>query len=485
MSNEEQKSAGLLAWLAFGAAPLFVALVLGFYKNQHPQISKAEQEQILAPVGKVVAKETAAKDEAKKEEAKADGKAEDGKAAEPAKAGEDKGEAKAESAKADEDKGEAKAESAKADEDKGEAKAESAKADEEPKKVGEDKGAAKADTAKAEDKKDEAKAAEAKKDDSSAAKADAGSCKATVEANDQMQFNLSEITIDKAACPEFTVEIKHVGSMDKTSMGHNVVISKEADKDGVVNDGTDAGIDKDFVKSDDGRVLAHTKLIGGGETAEVKFKTDGFEVGGSYDFFCTYPGHAAMMTGKVVIKGDGAAKQDDAKAKDDKAADKKEEAKADTTKAEDKKDEAKADEAKKDDSSAAAAGGSCKTTVEANDQMQFNLSEITIDKGACPEFTVEIKHVGSMDKASMGHNVVITKEADKDSVVSEGIDAGIDNDFVKPDDKRVLAHTKLVGGGETAEVKFKTDGFEAGSGYDFFCSYPGHAAMMTGKVVVK
>ena len=458
MSNEEQKSAGLLAWLAFGAAPLFVALVLGFYKNQHPQISKAEQEQILAPVGKVVAKETAAKDEAKKEEAKADGKAEDGKAAEPAKAGEDKGAAKAESAKADE----------------------------EPKKAGEDKGAAKADTAKAEDKKDEAKPAEAKKDDSSAAKADAGSCKATVEANDQMQFNLSEITIDKAACPEFTVEIKHVGSMDKTSMGHNVVISKEADKDGVVNDGTDAGIDKDFVKSDDGRVLAHTKLIGGGETAEVKFKTDGFEVGGDYDFFCTYPGHAAMMTGKVVIKGDGAAKQDDAKAKDDKAADKKEEAKADTTKAEDKKDEAKPDEAKKDDSSAAKAdAGSCKATVEANDQMQFNLSEITIDKGACPEFTVEIKHVGSMDKASMGHNVVITKEADKDSVVSEGIDAGIDNDFVKPDDKRVLAHTKLVGGGETAEVKFKTDGFEAGGGYDFFCSYPGHAAMMTGKVVVK
>ena len=282
MSNEEQKSAGLLAWLAFGAVPLFVALVLGFYKNQHPQISKAEQEQILAPVGKVVAKETAVKDEAKKEEAKADGKA-----AEPAKAGEDKGEAKAEPAKAGEDKGEAEAESAKADE--------------EPKKVGEDKGAAKADTAKAEDKKDEAKPAEAKKDDSSAAAA-GGSCKATVEANDQMQFNLSEITIDKAACPEFTVEIKHVGSMDKTSMGHNVVISKEADKDGVVNDGTDAGIDKDFVKSDDGRVLAHTKLIGGGETAEVKFKTDGFEAGGGYDFFCSYPGHAAMMTGKVVVK---------------------------------------------------------------------------------------------------------------------------------------------------------------------------------------
>ena len=160
----------------------------------------------------------------------------------------------------------------------------------------------------------------------------------------------------------------------------------------------------------------------------------------------------------------------------------KEEAKKDEAKAEDKKDEAKAED-KKDD----AKGGDdkCKAVVEGNDAMAFNVSEITINKADCPEFTIELKHVGEMPKETMGHNVVVTKAADKDAVVGEGAEAGLEKDYVKDDDKRVLAHTKLIGGKESAEVKFKTEGFEAGGDYDFFCSYPGHASMMTGKVVVK
>lgn len=169
----------------------------------------------------------------------------------------------------------------------------------------------------------------------------------------------------------------------------------------------------------------------------------------------------------------------------------KEEAKKDEAKAEDKKDEAKAEdkkeEAKAEDKKDDAKGGDdkCKAVVEGNDAMAFNVSEININKADCPEFTIELKHVGEMPKETMGHNVVVTKAADKDAVVGEGAEAGLEKDYVKDDDKRVLAHTKLIGGKESAEVKFKTEGFEAGGDYDFFCSYPGHASMMTGKVVVK
>ncbi len=166
----------------------------------------------------------------------------------------------------------------------------------------------------------------------------------------------------------------------------------------------------------------------------------------------------------------------------------KEEAKKDEAKAEDKKDEdGKAAEAKAEDKKDDAKGGDdkCKAVVEGNDAMAFNVSEITINKADCPEFTIELKHVGEMPKETMGHNVVVTKAADKDAVVGEGAEAGLEKDYVKDDDKRVLAHTKLIGGKESAEVKFKTEGFEAGGDYDFFCSYPGHASMMTGKVVVK
>lgn len=126
-------------------------------------------------------------------------------------------------------------------------------------------------------------------------------CKVTVEGNDAMQFNVNEIKFNKAACPEFTVELKHTGNLPAAAMGHNVVISKTTDTDAVAGDGA-AAADNHYVKADDARVLAFTKLIGGGETTEVKFKTDAFEVGGDYTFFCSFPGHYAIMRGKVVVE---------------------------------------------------------------------------------------------------------------------------------------------------------------------------------------
>lgn len=128
----------------------------------------------------------------------------------------------------------------------------------------------------------------------------AANCSATVEANDQMQFNTKEITISKA-CPKFELELKHTGTMPKSGMGHNIVISKTADEQGVVTDGMAAGEPSNYVKADDARVLAHTKLIGGGESDKISIDTAKFEKGGDYSFFCTFPGHIAMMKGAVKV----------------------------------------------------------------------------------------------------------------------------------------------------------------------------------------
>jgi len=126
----------------------------------------------------------------------------------------------------------------------------------------------------------------------------------------------------------------------------------------------------------------------------------------------------------------------------------------------------------------------CDVTIEGNDAMQFNTKEIVVDK-TCDEFTVKLVHTGKLPAAAMGHNVVITKTADKQGVATDATGAGPANDYVKPNDDRVIAHTKLVGGGEETEVTFKTDVLEAGGDYTFFCSFPGHWAIMTGQVVVK
>lgn len=117
-----------------------------------------------------------------------------------------------------------------------------------------------------------------------------------------MSYNLAEITLDKAACPEFTVHLKHQGQMSASVMGHNVVISAAADKDAIAGAGADAGLEQNFVPASDPRVLAHTKILGGGEADSVRFSTDKFKAGGDYDFYCTYPGHASMMHGKVIVK---------------------------------------------------------------------------------------------------------------------------------------------------------------------------------------
>ena len=126
----------------------------------------------------------------------------------------------------------------------------------------------------------------------------------------------------------------------------------------------------------------------------------------------------------------------------------------------------------------------CEVTVESNDAMQFNTKEIVVDK-SCDEFTVNLVHVGKLPKSAMGHNVVITKAADKQGVATDATSAGPNNDYIKPNDDRVIAHTKMIGGGEKDSVTFSTADLEAGGDYDFFCSFPGHWAIMSGKVVVK
>ena len=136
-------------------------------------------------------------------------------------------------------------------------------------------------------------------------------------------------------------------------------------------------------------------------------------------------------------------------------------------------------------SSSVLAQDSCSVVIESNDQMKYNSSEITVDKAQCKEFTITLKHIGKLPKAAMGHNVVITKEADMNGVVTDGLKAGLAKDYLKENDERVIANTKMLGGGEEDSVVVNTEKLDAAESYKFFCSFAGHANMMNGKVVVK
>lgn len=121
----------------------------------------------------------------------------------------------------------------------------------------------------------------------------------------------------------------------------------------------------------------------------------------------------------------------------------------------------------------------CEVTVESNDAMQYDVKEITADK-SCKEFTIHLKHVGKLPVAAMGHNWVLTTSDDVEQVAQEGIAAGADNDYLKPDDNRILAHTDLIGGGEETSVTFDLSKLDQNGDYMFFCSFPGHSAIMRG-----
>jgi azurin len=49
-------------------------------------------------------------------------------------------------------------------------------------------------------------------------------------------------------------------------------------------------------------VIAHTKVIGGGESASVTFATSALKKGQSYKYLCTFPGHNALMSGDFTIE---------------------------------------------------------------------------------------------------------------------------------------------------------------------------------------
>jgi len=129
---------------------------------------------------------------------------------------------------------------------------------------------------------------------------------------------------------------------------------------------------------------------------------------------------------------------------------------------------------------AAAAGDACKLEITGNDQMQYDKKELAVP-ASCKEVTVTIHHAGQLPAAAMGHNWVLVATPDLTAVANAGMGAGLPNDYIPAGDKRVIAHTKIVGGGQTSSVTFATSALKAGGDYSYLCTFPGHNALMRGK----
>jgi len=119
-------------------------------------------------------------------------------------------------------------------------------------------------------------------------------------------------------------------------------------------------------------------------------------------------------------------------------------------------------------------------TITGNDQMQYSLAEMKVKAGQTVRVT--LKHIGKMDKNVMGHNwVLLTSGTDMAEFGALAVAAKA-TDYVPAGTDKVIAHTKLLSGGESDTVEFVAP---AAGTYDYICSFPGHYALMKGKFIVE
>lgn len=84
-----------------------------------------------------------------------------------------------------------------------------------------------------------------------------------------------------------------------TVYSHNWVLVQAGTKDEVAAAGLlNGGVDTYWIPLEDSRIIAHSGLLGPGETEEIRFTAPN---AGTYQFVCTFPGHSATMFGDFVF----------------------------------------------------------------------------------------------------------------------------------------------------------------------------------------
>lgn len=128
---------------------------------------------------------------------------------------------------------------------------------------------------------------------------DAKQAKAIViKGSDAMQFDLKEIKVKAGQKVKLT--LTHSGKLAKTAMGHNWVLLKPGTDVAAFGSKAAAARETEYIpKSEEASIIAHTKLVGGGESDTVEFTAP---AKGTYTYICSFPGHYALMKGTFVVE---------------------------------------------------------------------------------------------------------------------------------------------------------------------------------------
>ena len=120
--------------------------------------------------------------------------------------------------------------------------------------------------------------------------------------------------------------------------------------------------------------------------------------------------------------------------------------------------------------------------ITVNDEMKYDMAGFEVKPGQKVQLT--FKNIGKLPKETMGHQlVVLDKNTDAAKFAEDGL-AHPETDFIAPDQQaKVLAHTKLLGPGESDTISFTAPRIPAS--YDYVCTFPGHfVSGMRGRMTV-
>jgi azurin len=119
--------------------------------------------------------------------------------------------------------------------------------------------------------------------------------------------------------------------------------------------------------------------------------------------------------------------------------------------------------------------------IKGSDAMQFDLKEIKVKAGQKVKLT--LTHSGKLAKAAMGHNWVLLQQGVDVAAFGSKAAAARETEYIpKSEEAGIIAHTKLVGGGESDTIEFTAP--KKGT-YTYICSFPGHYALMKGSFIVE
>ncbi len=126
----------------------------------------------------------------------------------------------------------------------------------------------------------------------------------------------------------------------------------------------------------------------------------------------------------------------------------------------------------------------CAFQVTGGDAIRFDQRTLEVP-GSCLQVALTFRHVGHSAARVMGHNWVLAKSKDVSAIANAGAAAGLERNYQPTNDPRIIAATKVVGGGESDTVTFSTAELRPGEDYTYFCSSPGHWSVMKGKLVFR